>query len=290
MEWTVSSLKKNGVELLQHFSETARLDVDIFIQAITKEPIVTLIANPQLKISEDKAECFFEFVARRAKQEPVAYIINEKGFYNHNFYVDNRVLIPRPETELLVENGISHLLGIQKTEIRVLDLGCGSGCIGLSILSEVVDKFEKIELVLSDISQDALEVAKINLEKLKINNPNAKVEFTLSDWFDQIEGKYDLIVSNPPYIQQNDPRLYSGYEFEPSISLFSLDDGFKDLNEIVQIGYEFITKEGSLICEFGQGQEVVLSQLITENDKYKNLKFLNDLSGITRAFLLNLVC
>ncbi len=276
-----------ATDLLNAVSDTAKLDSSILLEFVTGTSSANQIAFPDKQLSEEELRLFTNLVARRIQKEPVAYLINEKGFWKYDFFVDKRVLIPRPETELLVENSIEFILQNieyfreQKT-ISILDLGCGSGCIGLSVIKDLIDnklnQDIKINLTLIDKSSDALDVAKINIEKLGLNIDirNLEINPINSDWFSNISGTFDLILSNPPYIQENDSRVYDGGVFEPKEALYSKEFGLKDIKIILDNYKKYINLNYLVLIEVGLDTFEYLSE-------YTEIEYIKDLSGYNRV-------
>jgi release factor glutamine methyltransferase len=272
---------------LQNVSDTASLDASIIVEFVTGITKVKQIIDADVKLPEQQVEKIYELVNRRKTNEPIAYITNSKGFWKYDFYVDNRVLIPRPETELIVDHGIKHLLKkllSDKKSVSILDLGCGSGCIGLSILKDLLEaKSENdlfIDLSLVDKSQFALEVAKINFEQLHLDNSqkNYCVKFINSDWFSSVRGKFDLIVCNPPYIAKDDSRVYSGSIFEPRSALYSDDFGHADIKIILSNIRNYLDANSLALIELG----------IDSAQKFRGQvdQIITDSSGIDRVLVV----
>ena len=200
-------------------------------------------------------------------KRPIQYIIGEWNFYEGTYSVNRDVLIPRPETEILVDyikNNFSELE-------TVLDLGTGSGCIAI----EISKIFENADVLGSDICEKALKVAKINN-----NQSNNKVNFIKSNWFSDIEGQFDLIVSNPPYIPEG-TELEASTLFEPKVALFSEGAGLKDLKKIILEAINYLKINGALILEHGADQSPELNSYMKQIG-YKNIGVLNDLKDMNR--------
>lgn len=213
--------------------------------------------------------------------KPVAYILGEKFFYKYNFTVNPSVLIPRPETELLVEAVLSV---IGEGSHNVMDLGAGSGCIGLSIAKEKPNSM----VTLVEASNAALVVCKKNAELLQV--PNCKFihheidakPLIISNLLDTV----DLIVSNPPYIAEGDSRVEkSVHKYEPHQALYGKENGLFWIHKFLLWGYDYLRKDGLFVFEFGQGQEGALLQLI-EQTNYQFVEFIKDYSGTQRFMKL----
>ena len=211
--------------------------------------------------------------------EPIQYITNSQEFMNLKFYVDNRVLIPQPDTEILVENVISIVENTQKNcqkEIEILDLCTGSGIIGICLKKNL----QNVKVYVSDISEDALDVAKKN----SIQN-NVEISFIKSDLFDEINEKFDIIVSNPPYIESNAIEgLSNEVKNEPKIALDGGKDGLDFYRKIIKEAPNFLNKIGVLALEIGYNQKDAVEKML-KTYKYKNIQIKKDLSNIDRVII-----
>lgn len=270
----VEILLKEGVEVLENISDSPQLDSEIILAHLLNISRFDLLLNFKKEVDATLANEFAELIKRRADFEPVAYITNEKPFFEDVFYVDKRVLIPRPETEFLVLKGLE-LLQNCKEKPKVLDLCCGSGCAGLSIL-RVVD----CNLTLSDVSEDALEVAKINGKKLFPQN--REIKFIQSNLFENIKEKYDLIVVNPPYLSSEDMKKFvvSELEKEPQIAFFGGENGFELSEKILNSASNYLKNDRFIAIELGYEGSKHTKQ------SYNGLnlqEFIKDYSGIERV-------
>ena len=219
----------------------------------------------QLKKIED-------YIERRNLGEPLAYILETKGFWNLDLFIDENVLVPRPETELLVEKILS-LCGSEP--LSLLDLGTGSGAIGLSLLSER----PSWEVYCSDLSFKALKVAQEN----KKNNL-ANVKLINSNWLSAFaSNSFDIIVSNPPYVDQNDERLFKdGVSFEPIQALVAEERGLRDIRHIIKNSREYLRDNGSLLVEHAPEQSNDVIDLFKEYS-YTDIRLFQDLNGDDRV-------
>lgn len=210
-----------------------------------------LIAHDRDEADPQLAAAFSALAARRRAGEPVAYLVGRREFYGRDFRVSPAVLIPRPETELLVELAQERA----PRQARVLDLGCGSGCIPVTL------KLERPDLALTavDISPDALAVATNNARQL-----GAEVRFIESDWLAALDGEtFELIVSNPPYIEQHDPHLQQGdLRFEPRGALTDHSDGLRHLRTIIADARAHLAPGGWLLFEHGWDQGAASRELL----------------------------
>ena len=216
------------------------------------------------------SDCF----TRRAAGEPVAYLIGEREFYGRGFGVSSAVLIPRPETELLVELGLERLFEHQPA--RVLELGTGSGAIIVSLKAER----DTIEAHAVDLSEAALAVARKNAARHQ-----AEIRFHRSHWFSHITGRFDLILSNPPYIAAADPHLQEGdLRFEPAMALASGRDGLDAIRAIVRAAPDFLHSKAWLLLEHGYDQAAAVRELLTQAG-FTAIASERDLAGIERVTL-----
>lgn len=219
------------------------------VSALSRE---TLVAFPERVIDEASHARFVDLSARRLAGEPLAYLVGEKEFYGRAFTVTPDVLIPRPETELLVETTLELLQG--KPAPRVLDLGTGSGCIAITLALEL--KAAKVSAL--DQSAAALALAQSNAQRLR-----AEVAFLRSDWLQAVQGTFDLIVSNPPYIAAQDPHL-EALRHEPQQALTDAQDGLSCLRQIAQTAPAFLVPGGWLVVEHGYDQGAAVRELFQQ--------------------------
>ena len=262
---------------IRNVSETPELDAEIILAYVLKISRFDLLLKRNEIICDENISKYQEAVKRRVNLEPVAYITGEKAFFEDVFYVDRRVLIPRPETEFLVIRAIEHIKKTGK-KCDVLDICCGSGCAGLSIL-RVMD----CNLTLSDISEDALPVAKINAKRLFPQNNG--ISFIKSDLFSSISGKFDVITANPPYLSNSDMEKYvtGAMAFEPATAFYGGETGIEITLEIIKNSVDFLKPQGILILELGYEGAGYLK----ESAKIENLEIIKDYSGIERVAVIN---
>ena len=240
-------------------------------------------------VDQDTEESINKSMLDIINGKPIQYIINKQEFMGLEFYVDENVLIPQPDTETLVEEAIKRIYEMHKNnkgKIKILDLCTGSGAIAISIDTYIKKQIEqgkmkdlKVEFVATDISEKAIEVAKRNA---KLHNANIK--FIVSDMFDNIyETDFDLIVSNPPYIETKTiPTLSKEVQNEPHIALDGGEDGLELYRIIARQGFKYMKKEGSIIVEIGYNQKESIIQLFRKYREYVNIKCLKDLGGNDR--------
>ena len=262
----------NQIKLLsQSGTLSSQLDIELLVlHLLNIDKNVLYRDNPSF--TEETCNELKELIKRREKGEPLAYLTNQIGFWNLSLYVDNKVLVPRPETETLVQ---SILETFGSKQIRVLDLGTGSGAIGLSLAKER----KNWEIVCSDMSLEAIKVTKKNMLMNSLN-----VSLINSNWLAAFKNEcFDLIVSNPPYINPSDPRVLSdGLKFEPIEALVSECGGFKDIEQIVKESSKSLHNSGYLFLEHGYDQsDKVIS--IFENYDFSQIRTFKDLNGDDRV-------
>jgi release factor glutamine methyltransferase len=270
-------LRHHGKQLEEALSldaGSARIEVQSLLQAVLQVNRAWLLTHPEHLLDDEQYARCMALLKRRLSGEPVAYILGEREFYGLDFKVSPSTLIPRPETELLVELALQRIP--QSGPFRVLDLGTGSGAIALSIAHARPD----VEVVAVDVSQDALEVARENAQRLNIGN----VLLLHSDWFSALHGgHFDLIVSNPPYVAENDAHLMQGdLRFEPQTALASGADGLDDIRRICAQAKAHFNPGGWLLFEHGFDQPADVRALLNQAG-FTEVFSARDLSGIERV-------
>lgn len=250
-------------------------DSALLLSSIVHRPPLELRIDSESVLPDTVVEQYNRLVSARLRRFPLQYLLSEAPFCGRFFYVDQRVLIPRPETELLCEWALDDL---KKTESpKVLDLCCGSGCIGLTIKAERPDA----DLVLSDISSDALDVSRINADRLGLS-----VETRLGDLLDGISsGSFDLIVCNPPYIpSESCGSLQAEVLFEPIAALDGGTDGLSLYRRLIPEAKQTVIPGGTLMLELGQGESGPVSDLLSAAG-FSGIEVRQDLNGIDRMIL-----
>ena len=248
--------------LKKNFIPNSQLDSEILLAKTINKDRNYLLLNSEISLNKDDLNNFYKLIEQRSLGNPVAYLINRKFFWNSEFFVTNDTLIPRPDTELIVENVLR--LTKQKNNIRILDIGVGSGCILLSILKEREDFYGTG----IDISRKCLKISKKNAIKLKINS-RLKLFKSNVDKFNL--GKYDLIVSNPPYIKKCKIKYLERdvAKFEPKAALDGGIDGLSEIRKVVKKSSELI-KKGKFILEIGFDQKNEVINLLKKEGFYIN--------------------
>ena len=269
--------------LKDHQVENPRLNAELLLAQSMGLSREDLYIHLHSQIKEGAREALGNLIQKRVSGEPLQYISGHQEFWSLDFKVDPHVLIPRPETELLVEQALSILLAAPfRTAPRVLELGTGSGAIAISLAKEVKDIF----IVATDISREALVLAKENALRAGVER---KIAFVNGDLFSPLQnsrkkGPFDLIVSNPPYVTRSEiGRLAREVRKEPRIALDGGEDGLDFYRSIISQAPSYLQRGGWLLLEMGQGQGPEVSARIEEKGDFLNPQLLPDLSGRERV-------
>ena len=272
-------LKEIQRKLCNNFSiigiETPELDARIILKEVLSLDDKDLILKESLDISNEMIEKIIAIESRRLNGEPISKIFKKRDFYNSTFLISNDVLDPRPETELIVEIANNF---INKNEVKnILDLGTGSGCILLSILKEN----KMINGLGIDLSKDAISIAKQNSKKLNLETQS---NFLISNWMSSVNYKYDLVVSNPPYIASEDIKKLSKSVkiYDPILSLDGGDDGLNSYRLIASDLKRVVSKNALVIIEIGYNQSLQVIEIFKKNN-FKLIKKYNDINGLDRV-------
>ncbi len=267
-------------QLLAHAAQidspTAQLDAELLLAFVLEKPRSYLYTWPDKTVTEAQVAAFMTLLERRQRGEPVAYLLGRQGFWTLDLQVAKHTLIPRADTELLVESALQ--LADASSTLKVLDLGTGTGALALALASErplwAVTGVDRIE--------SAVALAQNNQRQLQLAN----VEFLSSHWFSALTAqRYDLIVSNPPYIADNDPHLQQGdVRFEPLSALVSGPDGLDDIRLIIAQAPSYLTANGWLLLEHGFDQASAVRELLQQAG-FIDVSSQRDLSGHQRISL-----
>ncbi len=231
-----------------------------------------LLTHDTTPLPQEAAQCFRELSLRRAAGEPLAYLVGSKEFFGLALQVDGRVLVPRPDTETLVEWALQLAQADMPASARVLDLGTGSGAIALALKKTR----PALDVTAVDASSDALAVAAGNAQQHQL-----PVHFLQSDWFGNVSGHFHLIVSNPPYVADADPHL-PALRHEPLQALTAGKDGLSDLRQIIEQAPAYLQPQGWLLLEHGYDQARAVCALL-EQRGFAEVQSRADLAGITRC-------
>lgn len=263
LDWLTAQLKKNEITSPKQNAET-------IISHVLQMRRLDIYLQPEKEISESQLKIILEITSRRKKHEPLQYILGEAEFYGYKFKVSNSVLIPRPETELLVEKIIHE----EKNLNSILDIGTGSGAIVIALAKNL--NIKNIDAV--DISESALKIAQQNAE---LNN--VEINFFRSDIYENITNKYDLIISNPPYISQDEYELLPKEikDHEPRSALHAENNGLYFYKKILQNAKEHLTESGKIYFEIGYDLAEKISEIAKENG-FSKIQIFKDLNGFDR--------
>ncbi len=270
-------IKKACQKLKNNQISSALLDSELLLSKVIKKDRKFILLNLDKELSQNEQDRFEKLIVKRSKGKPLAYLTGTKSFWKHDFKVSEKVLIPRPDTEIIIEQ----VLKIYKNKdyINFLEIGVGSGCIALSILKE-----KKTFLGTGiDLSQDCIEICRYNAKKLGVNN---RIKLFKSDVDNLIFRKYDLIVSNPPYIKKFDLNKLSRevVNYEPKLALDGGLEGLSVIRKVIKKSSELIKTHGKLILEIGYDQKVPVKKMLNENNFYIN-KIIKDLAKNDRCII-----
>ena len=275
MAHTLEQAIAAGADLLALSSESAKLDAQVLLLHILQKPRSYLFTWPEHALSDEQQSQFNVFIQRRLKGEPVAHITGLREFWSLSLEVNATTLIPRPDTETLVEQALEIAL---PATAKVLDLGTGTGAIALALGSEMPNW----QITAVDRVSDAVALATRNQQRLAINNVHVKQ----SNWFSELHGeKFNLIVTNPPYIESSDIHLNQGdVRFEPLSALVADDCGMSDIKQIITQSRDYLLSSGYLLIEHGfeQGEAV---RHFFEKMAFVNIKTVKDLGNNDRVTL-----
>ena len=274
----IQTVLNQASQILDNSSNTlSKLDSEILLSEVIKKNRQYLILNSNEELKKENIKSFDYLVKRRKKGEPIAYLINKKEFWKQNFYINQNVLIPRPDTELLVEETLK-LFNVN-SKLNILDIGTGSGCILLSILKERRNFFGTG----IDISKKAINIAHFNAKMHQLSN---RVKFYNSDVDKFLIGKYDLILSNPPYIRQQDLKYLEidVKDFEPKLALDGGKDGFSKIIKVISKTAMLLKRNGRFILEIGFGQKNRILNILKQNNFFIN-KVLKDYGKNDRCII-----
>ena len=271
-----TALKKGQLILKDNKIKSAELDSEILMSQAIRKDKKYIILNYNKKIKKKDLKYFDFLIQERVKRKPIAYLTKKKDFWKYEFLIDKNVLIPRPDTEVLVEQILK--LTKNKASMRILEIGVGSGCIILSILKEK-KKFFGTGI---DISTKSLKISEINSHKLGVNR---RLKLFKSNIDNFNTGKYDLIISNPPYIKKNFLKcLEKDISFEPIEALDGGIDGLSETRKIIIKSSELIKKKGYLFLEIGFDQKNKVKKIL-ENNGFYIKKVIKDLSNHDRCIV-----
>jgi release factor glutamine methyltransferase len=247
--------------------EFSRSEKEYILSKLLNKDNIFLHLNPEYEFDEEE---FLKIIGLRKKEYPLEYIFNEVYFYGEKFYIEEGILVPRDDTEPLIDVAIKEFNSF--TKATVAEIGVGSGIISITLAK----KFPQFKFIATDINPKAIEISKINAKTYNVN-----VDFRLSNLLDEIDEKIDIIISNPPYVEEE--WEFDALKYEPEEALFAKDNGTFLLKEIVKEGIKREVK--LLICEFGYNQKKLMCDFF-KSLNVENYYFYKDLSGNTRGFVI----
>jgi release factor glutamine methyltransferase len=274
----IENILNEGIRTLKQSKiPNPQLDSEILLSNSIKRDKKYIILNPKELLNSEQVETFKNLIERRRRKEPVAYLINKKEFWKDEFFVNKDVLIPRPDTELIIEQVLK--IYSKDSQLQVLDIGTGSGCILLSILKERPNFYGTG----IDISKKSINVSKLNAKQL---NLTSRVKFFHSSVDNFKIGKYDLIVSNPPYIKLFNLKYLEKdvISFEPKLALSGGFDGFSKIRKVINKAKNLIKKNGKFILEIGFNQKNKVKKILKEEGFYVN-KAIRDYGNNDRCII-----
>lgn len=276
---TIQELLTLGKEKLDMSgNEYAKYERKVLLEEVLGLTYMQMLMNGEEEVTSEKEKKYLQLIGRRCEHYPLQYLLGYAHFMDYTFYVNENVLIPRNDTEILVEQAneiLDKQFGKTNENIHLLDLCCGSGCIGISLKLYHKD----ITLHLSDVSKEALEVTKKNLEKYEL-----EAEVTCDSLFNSISEKMDMIVSNPPYIESQviDTLMPEVKEFEPMLALDGGEDGLTFYKEIIEKAPDYLKKNGYLMFEIGYNQGEAVSSLMIDKG-FKDVVVKKDYANLDRV-------
>ena len=274
----IENILNQGISILKENKiPNPHLDSRILLSESINKDIKHIILNSKEILNNKQLENFNSYIERRKKGEPIAYLINKKEFWKDEFYVNKDVLIPRPDTELIIEQVLK--IYSKQSQLQILDIGTGSGCILLSILKEIPNSYG----VGIDISKKSIKISKFNANKLHLTN---RTKFIHSSVDNFKIGKYDLVVSNPPYIELLNLKYLEKnvFNFEPKLALSGGFDGFSKIRKVISKASNLIKKNGKFILEIGFNQKNKVIKILKEEGFYVN-KAIKDYGNNDRCII-----
>ena len=276
---TVRDIVNESTKALEAIdSPSAKLDAEVLLSFCLSCNRLEFYKNPVMTVSETKLAIFRKLLARRLQWEPVAYITGRKEFWTFTLEVDSSVLIPRPDTEIIVEETLDIYRNFNSLPVRILDIGTGSGAIALALAYEIADA----KVVATDISQAALNLAKKNAASLGLHE---KIDFRPGNLFEPVDGLFDIIVSNPPYIAATEyEELPLGVKFfEPRDALLAGVSGLEFYEKLISQATAYLKKNGWLLLEIGAKQEAGVRRILEATGNYDSIEMRRDYAGLPRV-------
>ncbi len=272
-----TALKNAYLDLKKNNIKTALLDSEILMSKVLRRDRTNILLNSEKVISDKDYIYFRELISSRLRNKPIAYLTGKKSFWKYEFEINDKVLIPRPDTELIIEQVLK--IYKNKSNINFLEVGVGSGCIILSILKEKKSFLGKG----IDLSKDCINICKNNAFKLKVDD---RLKLIKSDIDNFSSGKYDLVISNPPYVKKLDLNKLDKdvINYEPRLALDGGLDGLSKIRKIIKKTSELIKLNGKLIIEIANDQKIMIKNILIDNGFYIN-KVVKDLGNNDRCVI-----
>lgn len=257
---------------------SARLDAEVLLSFTLGLDRLEFLKNPEMFITEEQLSSYRKLVSRRLQWEPIAYITGYKNFWSFTLKVSRDVLIPRPDTEVLVEEAIEIAKECKSNHIKILDIGTGSGAIAIALASELPN----VKITATDIAETALNLAQSNANRLGFKD---RINFRRGDLFESVDGAFNIIVCNPPYISaENYQELPSGVkDYEPSSALLAGIKGTEFYERLIYQAKDHLEKNGWLLMEIGAKQEKDIYKIIEDSGFYESVETRKDYAGLPRV-------
>ena len=271
------AIKNACKELKKNKIDSALLDSEILLSKVIKKDRKFIFLNLEKELDQSDHESFKDLIIKRSKGKPVSYLTGIKSFWNYEFKVNEKVLIPRPDTETIIEQVLD--IYKNKNNLNFLEIGIGSGCIALSILKEK----KSFSATGIDLSRDCIEICRYNANKLGVCN---RIKLMKSDVDNLNFRKYDLVISNPPYIKKFDLKKLNKEvkNYEPKLALDGGLEGLSVIRKVIKKSAELIKTNGKLILEIGYDQKASVKKMLNENNFYIN-KVIKDLAKNDRCIV-----
>ena len=272
-----SAIKKAYIDLKGKNIKTALLDSEILMSKVLKEDRTSILLNSERILSDRDYKYFRKLISNRLRNKPIAYLTGKKFFWKYEFDVNDKVLIPRPDTELIIEQVLR--IYKNKDNINFLEIGVGSGCIILSILKERKSFLGKGV----DLSKDSIKICKKNAFMLRVKN---RLKLYKSDIDNFNSGKYDLVISNPPYVKKLDLKKLDKdvINYEPKLALDGGLDGLSEIRKVIKKSSELVRLNGKLILEIAHDQKTMVKNILTDHGFFIN-EVIRDLSENDRCII-----
>ncbi len=283
---TIAALLRRGISLLDKAGvESPRLDCELLLAQAMGWERWRIMAHPEAPVGPEQEERFMELVRRRARREPLARILGRREFWSMELECDSACLVPRPETELLVEIVLERVAPLPSDRpVRVLDLGTGSGCIAVALAAEL----QGAQVVATDRYLDVVRCARRNAVRHRVAD---RVHFLVAHWLESLSAPphrgFDFVVSNPPYIARQELASLAPEvrEWDPVTALLGGEDGLNPLREICLRLPRVVRPGGWFVCEIGRDQEEAASALVSQVEGVQEVSVINDLAGLPRAIV-----